>query len=245
MELRRSVVVFVIGGACSFDPNNALPDGGNGSSGASDASTATSCNLVPSDSNTPTARPLGALGSSNGNSYPDLECPTGELPVSVGFESTMYARPEGGNERVVVAINIGCASLALANGSLVTTNDPAPTTNTSWMPNNCNQGSDVWTPVVTASAVSCPANHVLVGAHANGGTETLFNTVTLACAPISATGAIGAEDMEIPVTDTGGYTNNPQNALCPAGQILDAYAMRGNCGIDQLQPLCSELACTP
>ena len=244
---RLVAACVVLGGACSFDPGKAIEDGDgrDGSIGTGDASSASTCNLAPSGSSQPTPRPLGALGSSNGNLYPDLECPAGELPITVGFESTMFPRPEGGNERVMVAINIGCASLALAKGSLVTTNDPAPGTNTSWLPNNCNNGSDVWTPVVTAPAVGCPTNHVLVGLHANGGMGTLFNTVALACAPISTDGVIGAEDTQLSVTDTGSDMNNPQNALCPAGQILASYAMRGNCGLDQLQPICSELACAP
>jgi hypothetical protein len=237
---RLALACVAIAGACRFHPALEGPQDGNNTGDALNAAT-----CKPSGSGEPTQNALGALGSSNGNLYPDLACPIGELPVSVGFESTMNPRPEGGNERVVVAIDVGCASLALAKGSLVATNDPAPGTNTRWTPNNCDNGSDVWTPVVTAAPVGCPTNHVLVGLHANGGNGTLFNTVRLACAPISSVGVIGAEDTQIPVTDTGSDANNPQSALCPAGQIVGSYAMRGNCGLDHLQPLCSELACTP
>jgi hypothetical protein len=235
-------------GACSFDPGRASEgvhdgsgdrDGGDGSDGPVGAS----CTLAPSGSAEPTPTHLGSVGSSNGNPAPDLSCPAGEVAVTAGFQSTVNPRPEGGNERVVVAINIGCASLALVHGSLVVTDDPSAPPPTTWTPNNCDSIGNMWTPFVTASAVGCPADQVLVGLHANGGPQTLFNTVTLACAAISPTGGIGAEDLQVAVTDTGSDSNNPQDGLCPAGEIVSSYAMRGNCGLDQLVPQCVALSC--
>jgi hypothetical protein len=180
--------------------------------------------------------PLGAAGTSNGNPQPALDCAAGELPIGVGFESTMNTRFEGGNERVITAIHVQCGTVVVHTDGKV---DLAPTAKLGWTAGSCNG----WPPYVIAPIVRCPDNTVLVGLTANGGNGTLFNSAALTCRMLLANGALGAIVPPTAVVDSGSYGNNPQNALCASDSAVVSFALRGNCGLDQLTPRCAPLQC--
>jgi hypothetical protein len=179
---------------------------------------------------------LGAIGTSNGSVQPDLDCAAGELPIGVGFESTMDVRFEGGNERVITAIRVQCGTVAIHTDGKV---DLAPAETISWTAYPCAG----WGPYVVAPVVRCPDNTVLVGLTANAGQGTLFNSAALTCRIVLAGGALGAIVPPTDVVDTGSYGNKPVSAQCASDAVLVSFALRGNCGLDQLTPRCSPLQC--
>jgi hypothetical protein len=224
------VAVAMIAG-CGFQP--AAVTGAD--SAVQDADPRPSCAATAALPGTVT-NPLGASGTNNGNLQPDLDCAAGELPIGIGFESTMNNRAEGGDERVITAIHVQCGSIAIHSDGKV---DLAPAEAIGWTAGMC----PGWPPYVTAPIVRCPDNTVLVGLTANGGSGTLFNSAALTCRMLLAGGALGVVVPPTAVVDTGNDGNNPQSAQCAANAVLVSFALRGNCGLDQLTPRCSPLQC--
>jgi hypothetical protein len=98
--------------------------------------------------------------------------------------------------------------------------------------------------VTSAPIVSCPSNTTLVGFTGNSGASSLFNSVSIQCALVTSTGAgTGSVSRTIGVVDTGSFSNNPETAACPTGQAMIGVALRGNCAMDEMTPICSALQC--
>jgi hypothetical protein len=219
----RAVLLVLVGCHFSSPTTGDSPD-------ATTVDSPAACAISATSAGTPTT----SLGGTGGSQRPDLVCAANELPIGVSFESTLAPRPEGGGgaagERVVTAIHVRCADLMRgSDGSLAVTVQEK----TEWIANDCG-----WGPFVTAPEVLCPANTVLVGMSANRGQTTLFNTVSLMCAPLA-----GGAVQTVAVVDTGAYSNSPQVASCPSATGVVSFAIRGDCGVDGLTPRCAPLGC--
>jgi hypothetical protein len=222
--------VFALLVGCGFQPADVTGMG----SGMPDADPRPSCAATATPPGQPTTS-LGASGTSNGILQPDLDCAAGELPIGVGFESTTLTRPELGNERAITAIHVQCGTVTVhVDGK----SDRVVAETLGWTGNDCAWGSTVVAPIT-----QCPDNTVLVGLTANSGATTMFNSAALSCRLLLASGQLGAVVPPTDVVDTGSYGNRPQSAQCPSGTVVVSFAMRGNCGVDQLTPRCAPLAC--
>ncbi len=234
-NMRGIAAVFLVG--CTFS-GRAEPVG-HDALGDSAILSAPCTISVPTGTLGPASLGESASGM-NGNPQTPPQCPTGQLPIGAGFDSTANPVFEGGNggERVVTAVAIQCGTISRDTTGAFTATAGA------LVGYQANPGGCViWGPITTAPIVSCPTGSVLVGFTANDGGSSLFNTVALACAQLTAEGEVGTPIPPIAVVDTGNYTNKPASASCPAVQAVVGYSTRGNCGVDQLTPLCAPLTC--
>lgn len=135
----------------------------------------------------------------------------------------------------MTAIHVRCGRVSLRVDESVAI---TPAESADWVSNQCG-----WGTMVSAPVVDCPANTVLVGISGNGGAFSLFNTVSLTCASVTANGSVGTAIQSVAVTDTGAYTNKPQTANCPVGTAAVSFAILGDCGVDEVTPSCSSLRC--
>jgi hypothetical protein len=180
-----------------------------------------------------------SLGGTSGSQQSDLVCPKGSLPIGIGLSITANLQPEGGGnagEVLVAGIGVQCGTVGVAvdGGSVVT-----PTMLMTFMAmGNCAG----WTPVTLQSVVRCPPGSVLVGLNANGGSLSLFNSVSLVCEVVDGNGNIGGDVTILPV-GMPTNSNRPETATCPQDMAVVQFGLQANCGIDELTPQCAPLVC--
>lgn len=206
------------------------------------------CSVAATSASAPSTSNLGEqLSTANptfmhGAMQPPIVCAGSEMPLQLGVYTTIVPVVEGGGERVVRALTIVCGTIAFDPRGAATASY-AETIETPY--GGCMPAWGVMpaTDVTIAPPQACPASQVPIGLTANGGQASLFNTISLACAPIARSGSVGALATTVAITDSGSYTNKPQHATCPSGEAIVGYQWRGNCGVDELTPVCAPLMC--
>ncbi len=236
---RRLVLLGLVG--CGFDGPPEL----GGTPIDAPETMPSSCTVAPGELETPASDNLGEHPSPpgpfmHGGMKPPIVCMPGELPVELGVYTTAIAVDEGGNERVVRSLTVVCGTLAFTPTLHTTVGETIQTPYGGCSPA---WGMDPNPPVTIAPPEPCPSGQVAVGLTGNGGTDSLFNTVAIKCAPFAASGTIGAADSSVPVTDSGSYTNKQQQAVCPENTAIVSFTWRGDCGVDELTPVCAALSC--
>jgi hypothetical protein len=226
-------------GACSFSGRTLTGDMPDAPS-AGDADLVAVCTVAAPQPSVLAGASLGESGTSNGNLQNPLLCPAGQLPIGVGFDTTMLPRFEGGSppQRVATAITVACGSIIQLSDGHYAVSQGA--TSPAYSAEVC---TPTWGPFIQAPPVVCPDGDVVVGFKANEGNGSTFNTVALICAPLTPAGAVGTPTVTLPITDTDNHNNQPQTASCVQGEAVVGIALRGNCDIDKLTPMCAALAC--
>jgi len=188
-------------------------------------------------SGTPTDAP--AIGGDSGTERPEVVCEAGELPIGLSFDVSQGGIDNHANQVAMVNLRVRCARIArLGDGSFATT----PTTEvarTGGDGGNCSE----YFPTVAAPEVACPTGTVFVGLRGNRLDSTLYNTVSIVCAPLAADGTVGTGTVVMPIAGTGMESNQPQTADCPSGTAIARLGVRSGCGHDQLLPRCAPLVC--
>lgn len=160
-NMRGIAAVFLVG--CTFS-GRAEPVG-HDALGDSAILSAPCTISVPTGTLGPASLGESASGM-NGNPQTPPQCPTGQLPIGAGFDSTANPVFEGGNggERVVTAVAIQCGTISRDTTGAFTATAGA------LVGYQANPGGCViWGPITTAPIVSCPTGSVLVGFTANDG----------------------------------------------------------------------------
>jgi hypothetical protein len=172
------------------------------------------------------------IGFAGGGGSEDVDC--GDRAV-VGLGFTLTRTPEGGLfENAVVTASLRCATIANHGDGLET-------------------GSAEDSPAVGGFSqniagpffASCPDNQVVIGLSAHlVRFDSLFNSVVIHCAALSATGASTGAITSFPVTETG--TNlmmGRVDARCTGGEALHGIEARSGSMLDQLRLSCGGTAC--
>jgi len=93
----------------------------------------------------------------------------------------------------------------------------------------------------------CPDGDVLVGISGNEamhtGTRSLFNSLTLVCAPLDFHGAPTEPTTRVKMMDTGMNMDQPQSVTCAPGNVVVATSIYTGCGQDGLRLQCAPSAC--
>lgn len=225
--------------ACSFVPSGTAGGdggGGPGDGGAGDGGdAAASCAVVAS----PVMSGGEVLGSTGGGTArPPLVCPTDELPVGASFDLTDGVINNHGGQRVVAGVHLRCARVAMIGGVATATPTGTLDHHGDTTP-NCN----AYDPATRSAEATCPAGTLLVGFDANRPDDVLFNHVALRCAAVAADGTVATQTTAVDVAGTGGDTNRPQTARCPAGTIVVGAIPQSGCGLDGLTLLCAAPLC--
>jgi hypothetical protein len=216
--------------ACGFSPQTGVAtDGapGDGIVPLIDAPVGQLCHAVPMGAFT---IGTGQLGNPLADSVAvqDLTCMSNEVVVGVQFDITTANPPGGWNQHVVMATHAQCGTIALsADGLMHTTKTEVLTSPT--MP------------------ASCPDGDVLIAMTGNeatkNGTHSLFNSISISCAPLDFHGVITAPPVKLKLTDSGNNMDQSQSAICPTGMAVTAFTIYSACGDDGLKLQCAPTAC--
>ena len=212
-----------------------------------DAPAVAACHLTATDLGAATTVNLGEqvippAMFMHGAMQPPIACMAGELPIGIGTYTTIAPVFEGNTERVVRSMTVRCGTVGFtAAGSMTIT--AAETIQTPYGGCIPSWGSRPSVDVIIAPPVSCPAGQLPTGLTAHGGADSLFNTVAVACAPVSPSGSVAAVADSVPVVDSGNYLPKPQLAICPPNQAFLSFTWRGDCGVDEWTPVCAALSC--
>jgi hypothetical protein len=229
--------------ACGFSPQAGVAtDGAPGDSTMPliDAPVGQLCHAVPMGAFTVGT---GQLGNPLADSVAmqDFPCMSNEVVVGVQFDMTMGAPPGGWNQRVVVATHVQCGTIALsADGLMHTTKTGVVTSPTAGCMN--------WAPVVITMPALCPDGDVLIAisgneATKNANTHSLFNSISISCAPLDFHGNVTDPPVRLKLTDSGNNTDQSQSAICPTGMAVTAFTIYQACGDDGLKLQCTPTAC--
>jgi hypothetical protein len=230
--------------ACGFSPQTGVAtDGapGDGTMPVIDAAVdGPTCHVIPMGAFTIGTGQLGnPLAAAVG--MQDLACMSNEVVVGVQFDMTTGAPPGGWNQRVVVATHAQCGTIALSpDGSMHTTKTEVLTSPNAQCMN--------WSPVVTTMPVSCPDGDVLIAmsgneATKNGTTHSLFNSISISCAPLDFHGVVTDPPVRVKLTDSGNNTDQSQSTICPTGLAVTGFTIYQACGDDGLKLQCAPTAC--
>jgi hypothetical protein len=228
--------------ACGFTPQTgAASDGppGDGTTAGSDALVGPLCRAVPMGAFTVGT---GQLGNPLADSVVtvDLLCMPDEVVVGVQFDMTTGPPPGGWNQRVVVATHAQCGTIALSADGLM------HTTITEVAASQLGHCS-MWAPVVTTLPVMCPDGDVVIAISGNeaknGGTHSMFNSISIACAPLDFHGMVTDPPVRLRLTDSGSNTDQSQSAICPTGSAVTGFTIYQACGDDGLRLQCTPTAC--
>lgn len=178
------------------------------------------------------------IGGSGGTPRDPATCPPGELPIGLGFDVSEDGIGNHADQVAMVNLHVRCGRIARDTGNLLSTTPTTVVDRNGGQGGNC---SDYF-PTVVAAEVTCPAGSLLVGVNGNRLDDTLYNTVSIACAQLSPNGTIGAVTT-IAIANTGDENNQPMTSLCPAGTAITSFGVRSGCGHDQLAPRCAPLSC--
>jgi hypothetical protein len=229
--------------ACGFTPQHGVAtDGatGDGTMPRIDAAVGPLCKAVPMGAFTVGTGQLGnPLADAVG--MQDLTCMSNEVVVGVQFDMTMGPPPGGWNQRVVVATHAQCGTIALsADGLMHTTKTEVVTSPTT----QCMS----WPPVMMTMPAMCPDGDVLIAMSGNEATKnanmrSLFNSISISCAPLDFHGAVTAPPVTLKLMDSGTNTDQSQSAICPTGMAVTAFTIYAACGDDGLKLQCAPTAC--
>jgi hypothetical protein len=228
--------------ACGFTPQTGVAiDGalGDGITPVIDAPLGQLCRVVPMGAFTVGTGQLGNPLTAS-VAMQDLTCMSNEVVVGVQFDMTTGVPPGGWNQRAVVATHAQCGTIALSADGLMHTT----TTGVVRSPNaQCMN----WTPVVTTMPALCPDGDVMIAISGNeatkNGTHSLFNSISISCAPLDFHGAITDPPVRVKLTDSGSNTDQSQSAICPTGLAVTAFTIYQACGDDGLKLQCTPTAC--
>jgi hypothetical protein len=229
--------------ACGFSPQTgAVTDAatGDGVRPVIDAALGHLCQVVPMGAFTVGT---GQLGNPLADSVAlqDLSCMSNEVVVGVQFDITTASPPGGWNQHVVMATHAQCGTIALSpDGLMHTTKTEVLTSPTSQCAN--------WPPAVTTMPASCPDGDVLIAmtgneATKNSNTHSMFNSISIGCAPLDFHGVITAPPVRLKLTDSGNNMDQSQSAICPTGMAVTAFTIYSACGDDGLKLQCAPTAC--
>jgi hypothetical protein len=224
-------LLFIALVACRFEPARVEPPDAT----FADAPPAAACGVAP------TQAPVsaGAIGSDGGTQREDIRCPDGELPIGVELDTTANELPNFNNEQVVVAIHVRCGRIERTPANVMTT---IPSGRISRLPDTCAGFS----PTTASGELQCPAGAAIVGVRGNNadGNNTSYNSVKVICAALATDGSVTAATTTLDYPLTGSYSNQLQEALCPAGSAAVTFGIRSGCSQDELEPRCAPLSCT-
>ena len=228
--------------ACGFTPHGGVAiDGapGDGTVPVIDAPVGQLCHAVPMGAFTVGT---GQLGNplADAVATQDLTCMSNEVVVGVQFDITTMNPPGGWNQHVVMATHAQCGTIALsADGLMHTTKTEVLTSPTS----QCTG----WPHTTTTMPASCPDGDVLVAMSANeatkSGTHSMFNSISISCAPLDFHGAVTAPPVTLRLTDSGNNTDQSQSTICAVGTAVTAFTIYAGCGDDGLKLQCTPTAC--
>lgn len=196
------------------------------------------CDVGPMGTTATASGQLGNPGS--GVQQPDLICAAGELLIGFQFEMTTANPPGGWNQHVAMATHARCGTIALAPDGQMHT---AIAESSASVAPQCTS----WPPSMISKETLCPDGNVLVGLSGNeasrGSTHSLFNSVTLVCAPLDFHGAPTEPTSRNQMVDTGMNMDQPQSVTCDPGSVVVATNIYTACGQDGLRLQCAPSAC--
>jgi hypothetical protein len=198
------------------------------------------CDVGPAGAPVTTSGQLGNPNAGGVVQQPDLICAPGELMIGFQFEMTTTNPPGGWTEHVVVATHARCGTIALApDGQMHTTATESSASTAS----TCGG----WQPYVNSMEALCPDGNVLVGISGNeamhNGTRSMFNSLTLICAPLDFHGMPTEPTAPVKMMDTGMNMDQPESVTCAPGDVVVATSIYTGCGQDGLRLQCAPSAC--
>lgn len=231
------VTVLVAG--CAFDPSPAGVSGdgpglADGPVPDDDAITVNACTF------TSTGAEVDApvIGGTGGTSRDPVVCLPGELPIGLGFDVSSGGISNHANQVAMVHVHARCGRLARDSSNGLSTTPTGVIDRNGGQGGNCSE----YFPTVVAAEVTCPSGSILVGVDGNRLDNTLYNTVSIACAVLSPDGTLGTV-TSISIPNTGQETNQPMTSRCPPGTAVSSFGIRSGCGHDQLAPRCAPVSC--
>jgi hypothetical protein len=180
-----------------------------------------------------------AIGGDGGDPRDDITCAADELPIGIGFDVSSDGISSHDDQIAMVNVRVRCARVTRRTDGSFELQPGAQVSRAGGMGGNCS----AYFPTVVAPEVTCAAGQVLVGVTANRIDSSLYNTVSIVCAPLTSDGSVMAPQAAQAITGTGTESNQPQTASCGAQSAIAAFAVRSGCGQDQLLPRCATVAC--
>ena len=217
--------------ACSFTPGTAtaVPDGA--ATAPVDAPTFSACTVAPTNPATPT----GILGGMSGSAQPDLGCAAGELPIGMGFDFSTF--PVAGGQPAVIAVHVRCGRIQRdTTGAMRTT--PAEVRDAPGYMGICIG----WSATAVAEEF-CPSGQVVVAMTANEPDTSMYNSIAIRCAPLTADMHVTGVATTLAFPTTGSFANHTQSASCGTDAAIVGFEVRTGCGQDELVPRCAAVRC--
>jgi hypothetical protein len=180
--------------------------------------------------------PAGVLGGTGGGTpNTPTACGPGEVAVGMGFDYS--PDQDGGNETTIIDVIVRCGTLARDTTGRITT---------TFMETHMTPTGGICFGITDDSIPEqdCASGSVVVGMTANEAGTSLYNTVTVQCAAVTADFTISAATTTFTYA-TGSFDDKPQTAMCPPNTAFSSFALRTGCANDLLGPRCVALGCMP
>jgi hypothetical protein len=180
-----------------------------------------------------------AIGGDGGDPRDDITCAADELPIGIGFDVSSDGISSHDDQIAMVNVRVRCARVTRRTDGSFELQPGAQVSRAGGMGGNCS----AYFPTVATPEVTCGAGQVLVGVTANRIDSSLYNTVSIVCAPLASDGSVMAAQAAQAIAGTGTESNQPQTASCAPQSAIAAFAVRSGCGQDQLLPRCAPVTC--
>jgi hypothetical protein len=170
------------------------------------------------------------IGTEGGLPSEPIEC---EASTIVGLGFTMRRDPGGASgDKTAISVGLRCATIANRDGEYATgAIEDGPSLSGGL--------TDVDGPFV----VDCPSGQVVTGVSAHvAGTDGLFNSIAVACAPLEPSGVPGDGAVAHPVEGTG-LAPAETVAACAPGESLRRVRVYSGSELDRLLLTCERPAC--
>jgi hypothetical protein len=180
-----------------------------------------------------------AIGGGGGDPQMDTTCTADELPIGLGFVVSSDGIPSHADQLAMVNLRVRCGRITRHIDGTFGVQPGTQVSRPGGMGGNCS----AYFPTVVAPEATCAPGSVLVGVTGNRIDSSLYNTVSIVCAPLAPDATIMSGRTTLMIAGTGNETNQPQTSGCADGFAVATFGLRSGCGQDQLTPRCTPVAC--